>query len=37
MQALSEGTILVFYASLALNVGLLAFIATFYTDKGKTE
>lgn len=33
MQALSEGTILVFYSSLFLNVGLLAFIAAGYTDK----
>lgn len=37
MQALSQGTIFVFYASIALNVGLLAFIATFYTDKGKSN
>jgi len=37
MQAISSGTILVFYGSLALNVGLLAFIATFYTDKGQTK
>jgi len=33
MQVISDGTILVFYSSLFLNVGLAAFIAAGYTDK----
>jgi len=37
MHALSQGTILVFYASLALNVGLIAVIATHFTDREESK
>lgn len=33
MQVISDGTILVFYSSLFLNVGLVAFIVAGETDK----
>lgn len=37
MQALSDGTIFVFYLSLGLNVGMALFIAAGYTDKKGAE